>query len=588
MPPAAPPPPPPPPPYEGCAAAVARAVREAASRSDADFLDAELFQTRGCMRLVLDLEAAVAVVPEEVAGAAGSAARGRFLCRVLHATMQQHVDWLAGVAAAPSRRQYHELSSVHALPRRGDQAEARLVRALREQFIPVQVADVDCRVPVRSVLGHLPADHCRLVLRHVPPEAAVVGVTEAVLAAAGYGEQSGVVVVHERAAVAPAVGWEGFSLPVLDTVVATVRVPPEHVGLPRLPRALPAGGYLMTAEVEDSVVPTGQLVLRQLRPVQDDLPEVQHPGVRPAMARVYASGGLQRQPAVAGGPAGPSGARPPGVRTGLGFVPAAAAAAALPAVPAAAAAAAIPAVPAAAAAAGLLAQPAGAAAAAAPAAAAAGAAPPLPPPAARAGPQELMPPAAPEAQVPLDEPGFGAACQLVLEGVDDSTPGEAQVVVQQARTAAPAAYADAAQAATPGELPRAFRVALHAQACLQFGRDRAEPLRVLAPEGLDGLPEDADALLGLQDMAADLPADPPAAALVAAQPPELVAPPARRQRTAAGRPPAAAAPPAPRRSGRDRDSGDWMGLQQAALGGAPTQRGASTSRGGGMGRPRTA
>ena len=152
-------PPPPPPPHARLPHAVARALRQAASRPDATFLDAGLFQARGCMRLVLDLEAAVSVVPEEIAGAAGSAARGRFVCSMLHAALQQHTDWLAGVAAAPSRRQYHELSSVHALPRRGDQAEARFVRALQEQSIPVQVADVDCRVPVRSVLGHLPADH---------------------------------------------------------------------------------------------------------------------------------------------------------------------------------------------------------------------------------------------------------------------------------------------------------------------------------------------------------------------------------------------------------------------------------------------
>lgn len=116
---------------------------------------------------------------------------------MLHACLRQHADLLAGVAAAPSRRQYHELSSMHAVPRRMDEAERLLVEVQQAQCLSVQVDAAEYRVPVRSVLGHLPADHCRVVFRHVPPEAALAGFTEAVLAAAGYGELSGVSVVHE-------------------------------------------------------------------------------------------------------------------------------------------------------------------------------------------------------------------------------------------------------------------------------------------------------------------------------------------------------------------------------------------------------
>lgn len=473
--------------------------------------------------------------------------------------------WLA------SRRQYHELSSVHALPRRTDEAERLLVEALQTQCLSVQVDAAEYRVPVRSVLGHLPADHCRVVFRHVPPEAALAGFTEAVLAAAGYGELSGVSVVQERCAVAPAVGVEDFSLPVLDTVVATVRVPAEHAGLPGLPRAIPACGYLMTVEVEVSVVPAGQLVLRQLVPAQAGLPEVQHPGVRPSMARVYAAAGIQRQPPVGGAAvAALGGALPPGARTGLGFVPAAAGAAG----PAAVAAAMPDAV-----AVGADALPDADGVAAAPAAV--GPVPPAPL-AAHAGPQEPMPPAAPEAPEPLDEPGFDAACQLVLDAVDGCTAGAAKAVVQLGRLAVPAAYADAAQASTPGGLPRAFRVAVHAQAQLRFGAARAEALRVLPREGVGDLPANADELLGLQDMVAE----PPAPSLVAARPPRPSQ--ARGRRSAAAGSPSASSAPVSRRSSRDRSSGDWRALQQAALGGGPARGDASTSRGGGIARPRAA
>lgn len=193
-----------------------------------------------------------------------------------------------------------------------------------------------------------------------------------------------------------------------------------------------------------------------------------------------------------------------------------------------------------------------------------------------------MPPAAPEAAEPLDEPGFDAACQLVLDAVDGCAAGEARAAVQLARLAVPAAYAEAAQASTPGGLPRAFRVAVHAQAQLRFGEARAEALRVLPREGVGGLPADTDELLGLQDMVAE----PPAPSLVAARPPRPSQ--ARGRRSAAAGSPSASSTPTPRRSSRDRNSGDWRALQQAALGGGPGQGGASNSRGGGVARPRAA
>ena len=119
-------------------------------------------------------------------------------------------------------------------------------------------------------------------------------------------------------------------------------------------------------------------------------------------------------------------------------------------------------------------------------------APQVPPP-----PQEPMPPAEPAPSVPMDEPGFDAACELVGDALDGCSAAEVQRIVLQARAAAPAAYEAAVQATTPSSLPRAFRAALYAQARVMVGAQLAGPLEVPGPVDVEGLPGSAAELLGL-------------------------------------------------------------------------------------------
>ena len=462
--------PPPPPPPRPPPAPFLQAL-DALWRSDSDYLGAQPFQASGCMRLVMNFEEVVLQAGPEVAGEPGSQQRTAWVCGLVHATMRQHDDWLAGIAASPLRRHWHTLASVHAVPRRSDAAQQRFVAALQAQSIPVQIGGGDYAVPVTAVLGHLPADHCLLVIRGLPCQFALAGVAEALLGAAGYSAATGVTVVHERAGVAPTLGEVESGLPVLDTVVATVVVPQACANLPLLPRTLEGPGWRATLTLQLSVVPAGQLVQRHEAPVRQPAVHVPqpHPGVHPGMARVYAANGLGREAAEAmAGPAAAEtllrGAQAPRCRTGLGFAAAAAEGRPPPAAPAAAAAA-----------------------------------PPLPPALLeQAEAEEPMPPAPPLPARP-DDPGFDAASEWVLDGVDDCTAGEAEAIVQRARTAARAAYDEAAQVTTPSALPHAFRVALHAQARVVLGEQRTGALIVPPPLGPAGLPADEGELLGVVD-----------------------------------------------------------------------------------------
>lgn len=444
---------PPPLPAPALSAPLLRALHDLL-RGEGDFLGVSHFSAAGCMHMVVDFESAVTQAPAAVVGAAGSDARGNFMSRLLHAAYTQHSDWVAGCAASPSRRRMPDLSAMHMLPRRSGEAQRRFAAAVQAQFIAVQVAEHEFRLPVRAVLGSLPADHCQLVVHGLPPRFAVAGVTEALLRGAGYGAECGVAVLHERAGAAPTLDGTVSLVPVLDTVVAVVMVPPGCEGLPMLPRRLEGPGWQASLMVEDSVVPPGMLVLRRAVPLPSAHPAGPHAGVRPQMARVYASAGLGSVAAVASPlmeepRAAP--ALPPGSRTGLGFPPASAALVVAPS----------------------------------------------PSKASRAQ-VEPMPPAVHPPAVPLGEPGFACACQWVQEAVDECTATAAQDVVQRARAAAPAAYAEAAHAATPSALPRAFRVALHAQAGAVFGEAQAAALAVLHADVEEALPAGEDELMGVE------------------------------------------------------------------------------------------
>lgn len=92
-----------------------------------------------------------------------------------------------------------------------------------------------------------------------------------------------------------------------------------------------------------------------------------------------------------------------------------------------------------------------------------------------------MLPALPSRDMPLDEPGFGAACQHVADCTDGVSLAQIQLIVMQARSVDPAAYALARDAGRPSELPHGFRLALYAQAAATHPFDFAAtcPLSLL-------------------------------------------------------------------------------------------------------------
>ncbi len=573
----------------GAAAAPYLQALDGVRRLASPYLEVSDFEAAGCMDLVLDFDAAAVAGPPELAGAAGSDLRARWLACLMREAYKQHSDWLRGAARGPTRRQMPGVSRMHWIVDDTAEARARLIDAAQRQSITVQVDGVNYRIPASVALGGLLPDQHQLLLTGMDARWCRQGAVRALLAVAGYTAEQGVTVVHESAGRVACLPGEPYGVPALDHVVAVVRVPPACAGLPDLPQFISDEYGELRIEVRSRVVPCDLLVVRRAPPpppppppprLQDPLPA--NPGVRPEMAGVYAAAGIT--PGVCAAAAAPvadvagGAALPPGARAGIGFVRAgtgvggqgagpsgsagggrygapatAAAAGAAEAALAGAAgnvaafagaagaggmAAAAPALPPAAAAAG--AQPAGDvdmaeagaelavaaafAAAAAPASAAAAgaagphagvaaAAPAVPPAAAGAAPQPTgdvdmaeagagvadeadagaaggagagevtwpedvcMLPAQRLEVPPLDEPGFDAACMLV----EDSTNAPHDVVVEivmDARRKAAEVYDQARHVARPTDLPRAFRVTLHALAEAHLGVQGAAGLQV--------------------------------------------------------------------------------------------------------------
>lgn len=593
----------------GAAAAPFVQALEGVRLSGGPFLAVRDFQPAACMDLVLDFEEAAASGRAGLTGPAGSAQRARWLEGMLDAAYEQHGDWLVGMVKGPGRHQLASVSCTHWLVQPTADARAKLVQAVRSQSITVQVDGEDWRVPAAAAMGRLPPGQQMLLVSGLDADCCREGVVEALLSAAGYSAELGISVVHERAG-RVAGGAGGRGVPALDRVVAVVQVPAAHAGLPRLPECIDDGYEALHIEVRRRVVPRGRLVVRRSAPPppppppRPDVqgPMVSHPGVRRGMDRVYAAAGVT--PEVRAGAAclavGGVGraAVPPGVRSGLGFAPAAGAA------PAAAAGAAGPA-PGAAAATAAAGAAGSAAAAAAPAraapaeqreqpvaaAAAAGAgADALPPGDADmpdlegrevevpAAADVLMLPALPSREPPLDEPGYGAACQLVSESTDAS-PEQIQQIVMQARSVDPAAYRMVCGAARPSELTRPFRMALHAQARVVLGEEDAGGLAV-SWEGDAAEDEAWQGPLGAQagrsapQPASASPCARPAAAAAAAQPATHAGSrPGPSSPAVGGCPGASGAVAGELRAGaRTRrptstpSSNSWLGMQAAALG----------------------
>ena len=595
------------------AAAVGRAAAsflqalERVRGSGQPFLAVSAYQPAGCMDLVLDFEAAAAAGPPGVAGAAGSEQRARWLARVLHAISEQHGDWLAGVARAPSRRQLDSVCRMHWVVHETAAARARLVAAAQLQSIAVQVDGEEWAIPAAAALGGLLPNQHMLLLSGLDARCCRQGVAQALLSAAGYSAEQGVSVVHESAGRVASLPGEVGGVTALDRVVAVVQVPLAHAALRQLPLSVSSGIGEVQIEVRNRVVPKGLLVVRRAAPppppppARVQAPLAGHPGVRGEMDRVYAAAGVTPEVRAAGSALAADAVRqsavPPGVRSGVGFVPAGrAAAAAAPSAEAGAAAAGAAAPGVVAAAASLAPAPATAAAAGAAAAAAAGSLQPAGalvsgdadmPDCGEGGADAaeevvhaadaLMLPALPSRVPPLDEPGFGAACEHVSDSTDAS-PEQVQRIVMQARMVDPAAYQAARDAARPSELPRPFLLALYAQARVELGDEDAVGLEVSWAGGAEE-DEAWRVPLGVQGSCSA-----PRAAAAAVV-----------QRTApAGSPPGPSSPPGDDRTGAAADAGERRGSARLRQPAAPptsnswlSMRAASLGHLPGMGAPPT-
>lgn len=563
------------------------------------------FQAVDCMDLVLDFEEAAASGPAELAGAAGSELRARWLARVVHAVRSQHGDWLEGVARCPTRRQLGAVSRMHWVVAETPAARAQLVRTAELQSLAVQVDGVDWRIPATMALGGLLAHQHQILVTGLDARCCRQGLLEALLHAAGYSAEEGVSVVHESAGRVPSVPGEDGGVAALDRAVAVVQVPSAHAGLPRLPSLIDDGYGEVHIEVRRRVVPPGLLVVRRLSapsPPPPPPPRAQgqpaaHPGVRPEMDRVYSAAGVTQEvraaPAQLAAEVAGRAAVPPGTRTGLGFVPASQPVAV----------------------AGSPAARAGLSGAARDAAAA--------PPAgdvdmdggtgagvegggagervggAEAAPADaLMLPALPSRDVPMDEPGFGAACQFVAECTDGVSAAQIQQIVMQARSVDPAAYSQARDAARPSELPHGFRLALYAQARAMLGESDAAALAV--DWGSASGDDEMWQALSSAAAAEQAGSTPPAAGVRLAGRATAAVAAGQRDAHHAGSPPGPSSPAgaegtsageAGGRRGSARlhqrpptASTSWLGLQAASLGHLPGMGGQSSSAGRGKGR----
>lgn len=393
------------------------------------------FEAHGCMDLELELEPAILGL---LNGAdVGDQQRLALLSELIHALHAQHGCLLAAMATAPARKDWARLNALRFVVHQGDAAEAAFLTAVQDQRLVVQLGNVVVAVPVRPVPARLPPGHVMVEMRNVPDDCARKGLAERVLLAAGYGPQQGVVVVHERLGMAR--GPVGTTLPFgrMDMVVAVVSAPPEDSALLQLPQEVWIEGQCMHIEVSSRLSPPAVRLTPQ--PTVPRAPAEPHAAV---LARVGAVHGLTSQ-AMQAGPQPIADevvhhARPPGNRQGLGFVRASS----QPPPPA-----------------------------------------PPPPPPSRAAPplpDVVVSDAPPPVQIPLDEPVFGAAVEYLQDEAPDLSLEEQQRSVLAVRDHSRRLYGDCVEASRVGDLPCAFRLALHHQARLLFGPRAGVPSVVAA------------------------------------------------------------------------------------------------------------
>jgi len=268
----------------------------------------------------LDLLVEVGAPVDLILGHAGSPdARSSILQQVLQGLRAQHCDLLLGPTTSPTQSSWPRLRTLRFRLKPGDAAVAACQAAVQAQGLEVQLEERTVTVPVQPVAARLPPGSVTLEMRGVPDDCARHGFTAALVAAAGYGEETGVRVVHERASLMRGPTGETIEWPVMDMVVAVVAVPPHDPSLRRLPAAIEVGSSLLTIVVRDCLSPPS--VRLSPRP-----PAAREAGSAPRQAvleRVAAAHGLT--PAVRASGAAPVAeeaaqrAQRPGCRAGLGF-----------------------------------------------------------------------------------------------------------------------------------------------------------------------------------------------------------------------------------------------------------------------------
>lgn len=440
---------------------------------------------------------ASAAPPQDLVGQPGTVQRSELYRRLACKVMQQCADFVAGVERAPSRDEWQSVQSLRYLVHASPSARQAFLSAVQAQSVVVEDQGVSYRIPVTSVVSYLPVDQVQVVVRGLPPDCARQGALEAVLSCFGYTPAGGFPVVHERAGlVSMPAGFDG-ALPCLDTVVGVVATTPADPCLRRLPCEVVGEGWVASLRVETSTYDSPPVVSARPPPHRPSPTPWQPPGSAQRMTGLFAEGARGGSMWAPTAEEVLAGARPSGVRNGLGFMGpdeqgglpvgsvAVEDAVAGPVQPEGALPLQQPAQP------GhpsrvqqqqqlALPQP-------APQPQHHAVRHPAPRPQQLGEGEALMAPAPPlPPPVPTHHPGFSAAVEHITECTDLSV-SDAEALVLRVRDTCPAEYTAVCEVTSPGALDEGFRRALHATAVGQFGADAAAPLAVL-PRG-DSLDE---------------------------------------------------------------------------------------------------
>lgn len=369
--------------------------------------------------------------------------QGRLAFDLCAAVLSQYKHVLVGPSSSPHRSQWYRVAWLHMVVRPGEEAQNWLVATAQAQALDVEVQGRAVAVPARPVAARLPPGHVQVVFRGVPFYYSRHGFTAAVLGAAGYGLEQGVVVVHERAGLVHGPSGENLGAPSLDVVVAVVRAPEGDPTLQFLPASFCLGQQIVHAEVEGCVAQGLHLSLRAEPPAAGACRE----GV---LHRVYEQHGITPAVLAAAPPllADVVGQRAqrPGSQAGLGFAPAGGRVPGRRSVRA---------------------PPLG---------------PPPPPPPRRAA-EFPMPAAEPLLLPPLDEPVFGAAMEYITDCCDGVSEQDAQRVVMAVRQFHPQLYAASRGTSSMSGLDPTFRFVLASQAEGILGGELAAVLRPAGQAG---------------------------------------------------------------------------------------------------------